>query len=257
MDNESEMIRQEMEETRTALQDKLETLEQQVKETVQSATVAVTDTVATVKEAVHDTVDSVKGAVHETVDSVKDAFDLPQQVEKHPWPMFLGAAAVGFLGGRLLYRMMPPPAPVYVPPSYSPLASVGHAPAISPAVPPEPPKKGLLEEVAETYHDELTKLKGLAIATVGGLVREMLVQSAPPPMAEQIRDVVDSVTTKLGGHPFAGPIVDLSSDAETQKAVGGNGHGIGNGKHRKATVPPESGEWRGESEDEGNRLPRF
>lgn len=233
MDNESEVIRQEMEETRNSLQDKLETLEQQVKETVQSATEAVTDTVSTVKEAVHDTVDSVKGA-----------FDLPQQVEKHPWPMFLGAAVVGFLGGRLLYRMLPPPAPVYVPRPYSPLANLAPPPVNDRVTPPVAPQKGLLEEVAETYHDELEKLKGLAIGTVGGLVREMLVQSAPPPMAEQIRDVVDSFTTKLGGHPFAESLIDLSPEAsERQNGAGGNG--IGNGKHTKATVPPGGTDWRG------------
>ena len=41
MDNESEVIRQQMDETRSALSDKVELLEQQVVETVHGATTAV------------------------------------------------------------------------------------------------------------------------------------------------------------------------------------------------------------------------
>ena len=87
MDSESQVIHQQMEDTRTSLQDKLESLEQHVTDTMHNATDAVTDTV-----------DSVRGAVQDTVDSVKDTFDVRHQVERHPWTMFLGAALVGFVG---------------------------------------------------------------------------------------------------------------------------------------------------------------
>src|SRR4051794_29513643 len=102
MDNEPEVIRQQMDETRTALTDKLELLEQQVVGTVQDATSAVAETVGTVKQAVQDTVQSVKETVHETVESVKETFDLKNQVERRPWMMVAGATALGFLGGYLL-----------------------------------------------------------------------------------------------------------------------------------------------------------
>jgi len=104
MDNEPEreVIRQQMEETRAALTDKLETLEHQVVDTVQGATTAVQETVATVKDAVQETVETVKGSVQETVETVKETFDLNRQVDRHPWLMFGGAVAVGYLGGRLL-----------------------------------------------------------------------------------------------------------------------------------------------------------
>ena len=66
-----EMIKQQMLETRAALADKLETLEQQVVGTVHSATSAVTDTVACVKEAVQQTVESARESVHGTVEAVE------------------------------------------------------------------------------------------------------------------------------------------------------------------------------------------
>ena len=93
MENECEVIRQQMDETRTAMTDKIETLEQQVVDTVQAASAAVSETVQTVKDS-----------VHETVETVKDTFDLPRQVERRPWTMMAGATALGYLGGYLLNR---------------------------------------------------------------------------------------------------------------------------------------------------------
>jgi ElaB/YqjD/DUF883 family membrane-anchored ribosome-binding protein len=97
MDNESEVIRQQMEETRTSLAEKLETLEQQVVGTVQGATTAVADTVESVKDAVQETVSTVQESVH-------DALDLSRHVERHPWAMVGGSVALGYLAGRLLGR---------------------------------------------------------------------------------------------------------------------------------------------------------
>jgi ElaB/YqjD/DUF883 family membrane-anchored ribosome-binding protein len=103
--DEPEVIREQMAETRTALTDKLETLEQQVMDTVTETTSAVTDTVESVKEAVEETVTAVKDTVQDSVQAVKNTFDLPRQMNRHPW-LFLGASvAVGYLGGRLLGRV--------------------------------------------------------------------------------------------------------------------------------------------------------
>src|SRR5262245_52369843 len=67
MDNESEVIRQQMEQTRSALTAKVELLEHQVVETVHGATAAVSETVGNVKDVVQETVQTVKDSVHETV----------------------------------------------------------------------------------------------------------------------------------------------------------------------------------------------
>lgn len=93
MDNTPEVTRSQMEGTRAALSEKLETLEQRMVATVHGAA-----------DAVAQTVDNVKDAVHETVDNVKGTFDLRRQVERHPWAMVGGSIALGFVGGMLLHR---------------------------------------------------------------------------------------------------------------------------------------------------------
>jgi len=214
MDTETEVIHQQMEETRTALQDKLETLEQQVTQTVQHAT-----------ETVSETVDTVKEAVQDTVDSVKESLDLRYQVERHPWAMFFGAALAGCAAARLLNR---PAAPTAAQPTAA--FHNGHAPVAGglAAAMPALPGRSLWNIVADEYHEELDKVKGLAVATVGGIVREMLVASAPPPMAEEIKDIVDSVTVKLGGHSLTGPILNLEPHLQPLERT--------NGIHRDGVV---------------------
>jgi ElaB/YqjD/DUF883 family membrane-anchored ribosome-binding protein len=130
MDNETEVIREKMEDARTDLTDKLELLEKQVMDTVQGATSAVADSVQSatttvnetiesvknvvdsVKDSVQGTVDSVKDSVQGTVDSVKETmsdtvegvrqtFDLHRQVDRHPYLMVGGAVVAGFVAGRM------------------------------------------------------------------------------------------------------------------------------------------------------------
>ena len=210
MADEPEVIRQQMEETRTSLTEKLETLEQQVVETVQGATSAVTETVENVKEAVQDTVSTVKDTFQDTVETVKETFNLSRQVDRHPWLMFGGAVAVGYLGGRLLL----PRGPSY---SYSigrrpgagrsfrpPYRGAAHAPLGAPEseAPPTGTGESWLGSLAGRFESEINQLKGLAIGAVMSLVRDALAHSAPPEVGVQLAGVVDSVTEKLGGHPL-------------------------------------------------------
>jgi ElaB/YqjD/DUF883 family membrane-anchored ribosome-binding protein len=202
-----EVIRQQMADTRTALKDKLETLEQQVKDTVQGAT----DAVETVKDTVKETVETVKETVEETVQSVKETFNLSKHVQEHPWPAFACATAVGFVGGRLLSRAgaekgqamaaaspVPEPAPA--------LYRNGNAGAGAAPSPPSP-RRGFWSWLGEHYKEELDKAKGLAIATVGGVIREMVTSDVSPEIGERIKEVIDGFTTKLGAQPIKGPIL--------------------------------------------------
>jgi hypothetical protein len=156
---------------------------------------------------VTDTVDSVKEAVRDTVDSVKDTLDVRHQVERHPWAMFLGAALVGYVGAQLLDRVLAPrpptPAPPPVPDAASPVSHNGHSPTANGAVLPAATRT-LWDVVSDEYSEELAKVKGLAVSTAGGVLREMLTSSVSPQLAEHIKELVNGVTVKLGGHPLEG-----------------------------------------------------
>jgi ElaB/YqjD/DUF883 family membrane-anchored ribosome-binding protein len=213
MDDEPEVTREQMDETRASLSEKLETLEQQVVHSVQDTTNAVQETVANVTDA-----------VQETVAGVKDLFDLRLQVQRHPWLIVGGSIALGYLGGYLLLRRGPDrptvkgseqPASADGPritrqhngvvkerrfveqaSEKSPIKEVAHGPS-------EP---GRLSGVSSRFGPEIAKLEGLVIGTVLSVVRDTIAQSVPEPMKAQFEDVMDSFTAKLGGEPVQGPV---------------------------------------------------
>ncbi len=224
MDNEpEEVIKHQMRETRASLAEKLETLEQQVVGTVHTATSAVTDTVETVKDAVQQTVEMAKASVHETVGAVKDTFDLSRQVRQHPWLMMGGSVSVGFAAGCLLGRAASSRDRYYMGagPSLSTLAprSVPERDGGSSQRRPEDGRStngvsgkadhGFLSDLGQQFEGEIHKLKGLALGTMFGVVRDMIASSAPPQLSSPLAEVIDSVTVKLGGQPVRGPVLSM------------------------------------------------
>lgn len=213
MDNEPEVTREQMQETRTALSEKLETLEQQVVDTMQGAS-----------NAVNETVENVKDAVNDTVDNVKDAFNLQLQVKRHPWAMMAGSIALGGLGGYLLFRgrsdrpranaesqLAPPDSPRLARQQNGVVN--GHRAVeeasgkkAAPEVSQGPSKPGWLSGMTEQFGPEITKLKGLAIGTVLSALRDLITESASEQMKAQLAEMVDSITVKLGGQPIQGPV---------------------------------------------------
>jgi ElaB/YqjD/DUF883 family membrane-anchored ribosome-binding protein len=209
MENEPEVTRHQMEDTRTSLSEKLETLEQRVVDTMQGATNAVADTVENVTDAVQ---------------TVKDVFDLPRQVKRHPWGMVGGAIALGYLGGYLLFRSDPARARsngrIQPAPPDSPKitrqqngAVKGHRSVeeasekmLVQEVSPGPSKPGWLSGVNNLFGAEISQLKGLAIGTVLSVVRDMIAQAATEPMKSKLADMMDGITVKLGGEPTDGPV---------------------------------------------------
>jgi ElaB/YqjD/DUF883 family membrane-anchored ribosome-binding protein len=220
-DQDPQVIRQNIEETRSDLTRKLETLEQEVKETVKGAADAVVGTVETVRQTVQDTVGTVKETVSDTVQTVKHTFDLRCQTEEHPWPMLAGSVAVGFLAGSLLphhdrmVRGMRRSG--YMPGAFYP-ADGARGPAPGLHVQPETVRQsfaaeqaqvrhhGLLSGLGEQFAPEINKLKGLAIGAGAALLRDVIQDAVPPSMAGRIAEVIDSVTQKLGGEPIQGPL---------------------------------------------------
>jgi ElaB/YqjD/DUF883 family membrane-anchored ribosome-binding protein len=203
MENEPEVIREQMEATRTDLTERLELLEQTVVGTVRETTGAVTDTVKKVQEAVKDTVDVVKGTVEETVEEVRETFNLSRQVERHPWLMLGGAVATGFVAGRLLG-----PAEAFAgrlgsgearPRGYTSAAPSLPGTPLNPAPPPPEEEPSFLGRLLDQFAPEVDKLKGLAVGALVGALGKAVTRQLPPEYAPTVNDVVHSVTAKLGG----------------------------------------------------------
>lgn len=201
MAEEPDVIREQIEETRSALTDKLETLEGQVRETVQSA-----------KATVEDTLETVKSSVQNTVESVKQTFDLSYQVDRHPWAMTGGSFVVGFLLGNYLEgrrqtREVRPPQPTTSPQSNGGQSMMGYTTPLA-----APAKPSLASRVLSSFEGEIDKVKGVAIGAALGLVRDLAKRSLPQ-LAAQIDDVANSATVKLGGEPWPGPFLQPEETA--------------------------------------------
>lgn len=218
MENESEMIRQQMDETRTAMTDKIETLEHQVVDTVQAASTAVSETVGSVKEMVHDSLQTVKDSVHDTVDSVKDTFDLPSHVNRRPWTMVAGAAAIGYLGAFLLSGNKRREArSEYVAPAArarTPVSRNGPSKGRDTSASDTGPgadKSSWVSDLGDKFHDEISQLEVLAVGALLGLVRDIVTEAVPENMEHQVEEIIDGITVKLGGKPLDGRILSESS----------------------------------------------
>jgi ElaB/YqjD/DUF883 family membrane-anchored ribosome-binding protein len=244
MEDEVDVIRDQMQDTRTALTDKLEALEQQVVNTVQSITNPVVETVETVKKAVEDTVGAVRdtvqstastlsGAAEQTMETVKETFDLSRQVERHPWLMMAGAVAAGYLGGRLLLpdntgsKGQPTTSGSPFPDSMSrataepPRHNGHHEGARTERA--EPQEESWFSNLTETFAPEINQLKGLAIGAAVGVVRDLVTQGLKGEMGSRLKDWLNTLTEKVGGKPFAEPLIK-PTQSESNDRGGSPGH---------------------------------
>jgi ElaB/YqjD/DUF883 family membrane-anchored ribosome-binding protein len=249
MDNEpEEVIKHQMLETRASLAEKLETLEQQVVGTVQSATNAVADTVESVKEAVQETVEMAKSSVQGTVEAVKETFDISGHVQSHPWVMFGGSVALGYACGCLLRRARHSAERRHLEaaPNLSTLAAYPRSErdggfAASQAAPSRAAAATFsaphswFDGLGNTFNSELTKLKGLALGTALGVVRDMVISSAPPQLAPELAEVIDGFTVKLGGKPIQGPVLNMFQDGSTEQKHDPYNYGADERSSRRAT----------------------
>jgi ElaB/YqjD/DUF883 family membrane-anchored ribosome-binding protein len=190
MDSETEVIKRQMEGTRTALSEKLEALEAKVSETVTGAA----QTVASTVEAVTDSVDKVTHSVDQTVDAVKSTFDLDRHARERPWMLFGGAVFLGFVGGALLNRTSDRRdhrrwdrgdrwGRGFYPPSSRQ------------EKPREESSPGILGQIGE----EVSHLKQLGIGMAMGLIRDVAVNALPAAAAPLLTEAVNNITEKVGG----------------------------------------------------------
>ncbi len=229
-----EVARQDMEETRASMTEKLELLEERVRETLEESKSAVEDIVENVKETVDETVSVVKETVDEakstvedivenvketmgdTVTTVKRAFDLSYQMDQHPWLLFSGSVlAGGFLGSFVhdqrqangyeedtdedeAYRVGL--TGIAGTSSQESAENFAHA-TESPSATYTSQERGQLSSIGQ-FHEEFDIVKGAVLGVVVGILREMIRQSMPS-VAPTLEKVIQSAARKLGVEPVA------------------------------------------------------
>jgi ElaB/YqjD/DUF883 family membrane-anchored ribosome-binding protein len=232
MADEPEVIQKELEQTRSALAEKLGAIGEKVSGTVENVTETVenvTETVGQTVEAVTDTVQAAGEMAQDTVEAVKQAFNFSEQYKNHPWLFFAGSMALGFVGGKLVEsataRRERPPEPIF----HSHRNGNGHAQTYATraaekffdeSIPAAPADQGngkaresgsttsWLGKLADHFGSELNKLKGLALGTMFGVARDMITQAMPQNLKTELGNVFDSMTETAGGKPIHGPILE-------------------------------------------------
>jgi ElaB/YqjD/DUF883 family membrane-anchored ribosome-binding protein len=197
MDNE-DVIRNQMEDTRASLTDKLETLENQVVHSVHDVTTNVAETVEAVKDSVQETVSAVKESMRQSVNAVKGFFDIPYQVNLHPWAMLGGAVVVGYVAGTVLGERAEIRQVSSSERRSPPASTHGHGNGRhEDSAPLSQPSEGLVGQLAP----EISKLKGLALGVLMSAARDMIQKSLPPDVGSSLDEILASITEKLSGCP--------------------------------------------------------
>jgi ElaB/YqjD/DUF883 family membrane-anchored ribosome-binding protein len=198
VDNELEVIRHQMEEKRASLTDKLDALENQVMDTVHDATAEVSHIV----EEVKSTVDSVSEGAQDVVQSVKDSLDLREHVRRNPWLALGGAVAVGVAGAYLLAPARRRYAEAFSPERSEPRrpqTNGFHGAAPGRVVEAPAAKQEEPSALVEAGKGALEVLKGLAVGTLMGVVREMVTPALPEAFKNDVSSMLNDFTTRIGG----------------------------------------------------------
>jgi hypothetical protein len=252
MDEETEVIKQQMAETREALSEKIDCLEQKVLRTVEGTTDMVANTAESVAEAVQGTVNKVAGAVDHAVDVAKESLDLRKQVQLHPWAMFAGSVAVGFMGGRLLMmaarsRFVPMAAGYAIDRFQSSMPSrAGEPGGFRPSASPR------TSSILKRFEPALNKLKDVALTATSNIVSEMLVSAAPIALRDQLRQVVAEFSSALRGEqqPTSSSQEPESTEFPSQQQAADVTppmpvpHGASHPRNRFASSPDKEGNGR-------------
>jgi len=225
MENDTEVIRQQMADTRQALTEKVEAVESLVASAVKDTTQAVTQTVENVTQTVEnvtqtvedtlsntaavlsDTVESTVNTVSDSVQSVKQALDVTTYVEQYPWLVMGGSVAAGYFLGSLFPSNGHTAKLGDMGASYPAAAATTAATrASSPAPAPQPAAEHTHTESSflsflssPTWKPVIDRLRGLAVGSAAGLVTEMVMDMVPASMKQEVSRALDETTQALGG----------------------------------------------------------
>jgi len=236
MENNTEPVLKQMEETRSSLTEKLEALEdkvtekvvqpvtdavekvtdattdivENVRDTVQTVTGKVEDAVQTVAHTVEDVVHTVSEKVENTAHAVASAFSLSKHTERHPWLVFGIAATTGCMVGSFMGRRASRQASTEASPWTRPRHAKGTNGAAQQADTPtarKPSKSSKPPQQEGWLADQLRHLKGLGIAALMSTVRDLARHGIPGALGQRIVEEVENMTTRLGAQPIHGDIL--------------------------------------------------
>lgn len=232
--------RQDIEETRASMTEKLELLEERVRETVETAKSTAEDIMTNVKETVDETVgavketvgdarstvegivDNVKETMDDTMTMVKRSFDMEYQVNHHPWTMLGGSVLMGYMLGCWTNR---PTSSSSAPARHTDyterhadytarnrnLEKSGYFATVQGLTPDGQPlgnssraqRSGVWSSTLGQFGEEFNIIKGALIGALMGSVRDLVRQSLPN-VAPQLEKAIDSATRKMGAKPING-----------------------------------------------------
>jgi ElaB/YqjD/DUF883 family membrane-anchored ribosome-binding protein len=229
-------LHEEIDKTRSDLTEKIQTLEEQVRgtvlnatekveETIEQVTSTVQETVEQVKSTVDETVETAKSAVNNTMENVRQTFDLEYQMRVRPWTMVCGSLCVGVLAGALIGRQSRGRSlGRHAAASFRNLGESvaggssaaqqyvsGTRPEGAPPAPSEGP--GLLGQLYHQFEPEINQVKEMAIGYAVGMLRDMI-KEAVPVLRDKVEEVMNSATTKIGGEPVRGPVLQPSGEGQ-------------------------------------------
>jgi len=190
MEQQPEVIREQIEQTRESLSNKLESLENQVKQTIGT----VEHTVESVTGTVEGAVEAVSNTMHKTYENIRDALDIPRHARRHPYAMAGGALALGVVAGWWVKRQMRP----------TPFAGSHAAERV--AQHDGQSGKSWFAHVLTPLTDELHHLKGIGLGFLFGLARDALERSAPPNLAPKVRQIIDDMRQRAGAMVMTSPV---------------------------------------------------
>jgi ElaB/YqjD/DUF883 family membrane-anchored ribosome-binding protein len=187
---------QDIEDTRSAITEKLEILEERVRETVEGA-----------QSSVHEIVETVKGTVGDTVETVKRTFDVPYQVDQHPWLMVGGATLAGYLLGSWGGGSM---SPVFstndsASSAAGTTADMSASHAKHDRLPPSDNEssvhpqlqKGMGSSILDQLKDEIAIIKVVAVGALISTIGEMVKQAVPT-----LAPHIERARSQRGGQPL-------------------------------------------------------
>jgi ElaB/YqjD/DUF883 family membrane-anchored ribosome-binding protein len=188
-----------IEDTRSAMTEKLEILEARVRETVEGA-----------QSSVEDIVETVKGTVGDTVETVKRTFDLQYQVDQHPWLMVGGATLAGYLLGNWGGGSTSPAFSSNDSASSAAgtTADMSASHAKHDYLPPSDGElfahpqlqQGMGSSILEQLKDEIAIIKVAAVGALISTLREMVKQAVPT-----LAPHIERARSQRGGQPIESP----------------------------------------------------